>query len=174
MKTLIKWIAYLFCLFLVLLLGTLIFAPYSDGPIEIVAGGPFVSGEEATVEPEWSFAKDYSTVEFQLLDPEASRTTWIAVHDGRVFIPSGYMTTWWGKIWKQWPSQAEADGRAILRVDGKLYDRQLVRVKGGPDVDPVMAELSRKYAGGAAFPREAFDSGYLWIFELQPRSGDHD
>ena len=91
------------------------------------------------------------------------------MHEGRVFIPSGYMTTWWGKIWKQWPLQAEQDGRAILRVDGKVYDRQLVRVKGGPDVEPVMAELGRKYAGGPAIPREAFDSGYLWIFQLVPR-----
>ena len=79
------------------------------------------------------------------------------------------MTTWWGKLWKQWPLQAERDGRAILRIDGKLYDRQLVRVMGGPEVAPVMSEISRKYLAGAAFPSDAFDSGYLWIFELLPR-----
>lgn len=169
MKTFAKWVAYFFGVFLVLVFGTLALARFADGPLEIVAGGPFVTGEVARVEPDWSFAKDYPTVEFQLLDPEVSRTTWIAVHEGRVFIPSGYMTTWWGKIWKQWPLQAEQDGRAILRVDGKVYDRQLVRVKGGPDVEPVMAELGRKYAGGPAIPREAFDSGYLWIFQLVPR-----
>ena len=169
MKTFAKCVAYLFGLIVVLVLGTLVLARFADGPLEIIAGGPFETGEVAIDEPDWNFAKDYSTVEFQLLDPEASRTTWIAVHDGRVFIPSGYMTTWWGKIWKQWPLQAEQDGRAILRVDGRLYDRQLVRVMDGPEVEPVMAELGRKYAGGAAFPREVFDSGYLWIFELLPR-----
>ncbi len=169
MKTFAKWVAYLFGLIVVLVLGTLVLARFADGPLEIIAGGTFKTGEVATDEPDWGFAKDYSTVEFQLLDPEASRTTWIAVHDGRVFIPSGYMTTWWGKIWKQWPLQAEEDGRAILRVDGKLYDRQLVRVMGGPEVEPIMAELSRKYGGGAPFPREVFESGYLWIFELIPR-----
>ncbi|MCS5654948.1 MAG: hypothetical protein NZ810_03345 [Dehalococcoidia bacterium] len=169
MKSFAKFVAYLFGLIVALVLGTLILARFADGPLEIIAGGPFETGEVATGEPDWGFAKDYETVEFQLLDPAASRTTWLAVHDGRVFIPSGYMTTWWGKIWKQWPLQAEQDGRAILRVDGKLYDRQLVRVMGGPEVEPVMAELSRKYGGGAPFPREAFDSGYLWIFELVPR-----
>lgn len=169
MKAFFKGVAYLGVGLLVLVLGLFVYSGFADGPLEIVAGGPFRSGEAVTEEPDWLFAKDYSTVEFQLLDPEASRTTWLAVHDGRVFIPSGYMTTWWGKIWKQWPLQAEQDGRAILRIDGNLYDRQLVRVTGGPDVDPVMAELSRKYAGGRPFPREAFDSGYLWLFELQPR-----
>ena len=169
MKTFAKWVVYLSGSIFVLIVGALLLARFADGPLEIIAGGPFTTGDVAADEPDWAFAKDYSTVEFQLLNPEASRTTWIAVHDGRVFIPSGYMTTWWGKIWKQWQLQAELDGRAILRVDGKIYDRQLVRVMGGPEVEPVMAELGRKYAGGAAFPREAFDSGYLWIFELVPR-----
>ena len=169
MKTFVKFLAYTLGAIVVLLLGTLVLARFADGPLEIIAGGPFESGEVASQEPDWSFAKDYGTVEFQLLDPAASRTTWLAVHDGRVFIPSGYMTTWWGKIWKQWPLQAEKDGRAILRVDGKLYDRKLVRVMGGPEVEPVMAELGRKYGGGAPFPREAFDSGYLWIYEYLPR-----
>lgn len=148
---------------------TLIGARFADGPLEIIAGGPFSSGTAATEEPDWSFVKDYQTVEFQLLDPAASRTTWIAVHEGRVFIPSGYMTIWWGKIWKQWPLHAEADGRAILRVDGVLYDRQLVRIMDDPAVEPVIREISRKYAAGQDIPIEAFDSGYLWIFELVPR-----
>lgn len=169
MNALIKGVAYVGAAFLVFIIAVFVYADFADGPLEIVAGGPFRTGEETNVEPDWSFAKDYSTVEFQLLDPETSRTTWLAVHDGRVFIPSGYMTTWWGKIWKQWPLQAEQDGRAILRVDGKLYDRQLVRLKDGPEVEPVMTELARKYNGARAFPKEAFDSGYLWIFELKPR-----
>lgn len=169
MKLLLKIIGGLLGLIVLVVAGTLIAARFSDGPMEIVAGGPFTSGERITEEPDWSFIKDYDTVEFQLLDPAASRTTWIAEHEGRIYIPSGYMTTWWGKIWKQWPIQAEKDGRAILRVDGKLYDRQLVRVMGGPAVEPIMAELARKYAGGATFPMDSFTSGYLWIFELTPR-----
>ena len=169
MKTLAKWAVYLVGGAVAVLLVTILLARSADGPLEIIAGGPFTTGEVASEEPDWSFATDYDTVEFQLLDPAASRTTWLAVHDGRVFIPSGYMTTWWGKIWKQWPGQAERDGRAILRVDGKLYDRQLVRVLGGPEVDPVLSEIRRKYLAGGSLPRDAFDSGYLWIFELVPR-----
>jgi len=169
MKTLLKLFGYLVIVIALVVGGTLIGARFADGPLELIAGGEFTSGVPAVEEPDWVFAKDYATVEFQLLEPTVSRTTWIAVHEGRVFIPSGYMTTWWGKIWKQWPIQAEKDGRAILRVDGKLYDRQLVRILDDPAIDPIIAELSRKYAGAAAIPRSAFDSGYLWIFELTPR-----
>ena len=171
MGTLFKFIGYVVGVLVVVIAVTLIVARFSDGPLEIVAGGPFTSGEPATAEPDWEFVRDYNTVEFQLLDPAASRTTWIAVHEGRVFIPSGYMTTWWGKIWKQWPLHAMEKPEAILRVDGKLYARELVRITdpADPAIDPVMGELSRKYAQGQNMPRSAFDSGYLWIFELVPR-----
>jgi hypothetical protein len=141
----------------------------SDGPLAIFPGGAFSSGERYTAsEPDWEALVDVDTVEFQSLDPVRSRTTWIAVHHGRIFIPSGYMTTWWGRIWKQWPIEAERDGRVILRADGKLYDRELVRVSSGPELEPVLAELGRKYGGGQAFPMDAVTNGYLWIFELAP------
>lgn len=143
-------------------------ARFSDGPIAIVAGGPFRSGElHQGPEPDWSFVRDLDTVEFQLLDPPRSRTTWILLHEGRIYIPSGYMTTAWGKLWKQWPPEAERDGRAILRIGGSLYHRQLVRVGDSERVAALVAELNRKYGAGAT--PAAVGSGYLWLFELQPR-----
>jgi hypothetical protein len=150
--------------------GLLIGARFADGPLAIVAGGPFKTGELVTgPEPDWSFVHDTQEVEFQLLDPERSRTTWIVEHQGKAYIPSGYMTSWWGKLWKHWPGEAEKDGRILLRVDGKLYERELVRIKDGPVIAPVTAELSRKYASGSTIPVEAVTSGYLWLFELAPR-----
>ena len=149
----------------------LVGARFADGPLAIIAGGPFTSGDLVTgAEPDWSFAREIPEVEFQLVEPPRSRTTWILEHEGRIFIPSGYMTTAWGKLWKQWPLEAERDGRAILRIDGKLYERQLVRIQDGPLLAPLLAELSRKYASGAAIGPEAVASGYLWLFELAPRS----
>jgi hypothetical protein len=142
----------------------------SDGPLAIFPGGAFSSGEpHQGPEPSWNALVDASTVEFQSLNPVRSRTAWIAVHDGRIFIPSGYMTTWWGRIWKKWPIEAERDGRVILRANGILYDRELVRIESGPEIRPVLAELGRKYGDGSALPIEAVTSGYLWIFELTPR-----
>ena len=152
-------------------------ARFSDGPIgdgpplEMVTAGPFKTGvlQVSGDEPDWSFLKDKPIVQFQLLDPPRSRTTFIMETDGRIFIPSGYMNSTMGKIWKHWPMEAEKDGRAILRVDGKLYARTMVRIQEGEILDDVLAELSRKYAGGFPISQENIDSGDLWIFELEPR-----
>ncbi|MEQ8483150.1 MAG: hypothetical protein RIB46_02185 [Pseudomonadales bacterium] len=111
--------------------------------------------------------RDVDTVEFQLLDPPRSRTTWILLHEGRIYIPSGYMTTSWGRLWKQWPPEAERDGRALLRVGDTVYPRQLVRVGDSARVAALVAEINRKYGAGAT--PAAVESGYLWLFELQPR-----
>ena len=156
---------------LVVILGALLVgARFADGPIAIVAGGPFRSGTLVTgPEPDWSFVHDVQEVQFQLLEPARSRTTWILDHEGKAYIPSGYMTTWWGKIWKQWPHEAEKDPRILLRIGDKLYERRLVRVQEGPVVAPLLTELSRKYVGGREIPMEAVTSGYLWLFELAPR-----
>jgi hypothetical protein len=154
----------------VLVVGVFIVARLHDGPLAIVAGGPFDSGEIYTgPEPDWSFLRDYATVEFQLLDPPRSRTTWIMEHDNRTFIVSGYMNTWYGKLWKHWPAEAEADGRIILRVDGRLYERRMVRIMGGDAVPPVLSEISRKYFGGGPVPESEVSSGNMWMFELTPR-----
>ena len=57
------------------------------------------------------------TIELQLLEPEQSRRIWTASVDGKIYVWSGYMNSLVGKLWKSWPSQAERDGRAVIRVD---------------------------------------------------------
>ncbi|MEC7865790.1 MAG: hypothetical protein VYD02_02670 [Pseudomonadota bacterium] len=164
-------------LIVLVIVSIFVVARFSDGPIgngpplEMVTAGPFKTGDlqVGLDEPDWSFLKDYPIVQFQLLNPPRSRTTFIMQTGGRIFIPSGYMNSTMGKIWKHWPMEAEKDGRAILRVDGKLYARTMVRIQEGKILDDVLAELSRKYAGGFPVSQENIDSGDLWIFELEPR-----
>ena len=170
MGIVLRLIGGLLALALVAIGGLLVVARFADGPLAIIAGGPFTSGELVSgTEPDWSFVHDVEEVEFQLLDPPRSRTTWIVEHEGKAYIPSGYMTTWWGRLWKKWPHEAEKDGRILLRVGDRLYERQLVRIREGPLLAPLVAELSRKYGRESEIPVEAVTSGYLWIFELAPR-----
>jgi hypothetical protein len=171
MRSALRVLGGLVVVLLLAVAGVLIGARFADGPIAIVAGGPFTSGElVAGPEPDWSFVRDVQEVEFQLLEPARSRTTWILEHEGKAYIPSGYMTTWWGRIWKRWPHEAEKDPRIILRIGDALYERRLVRIQEGPVVAPLLAELSRKYAGGREIPLEAVTTGNLWLYELAPRS----
>ena len=170
MKSVLRVAGMLLALLLVALGGLLVGARFADGPIAIVAGGPFTSGEWFSgPEPDWSFVRDVREVEFQMLDPARSRTTWILEHAGKAYIPCGYMTTWWGRLWKRWPREAERDPRIVLRIGDARYERQLVRVQEGAIVEALLAELSRKYAGGREIPTDAVTSGSLWLYELAPR-----
>jgi len=181
MKRILRWGAIGLGVFALALVGTIVAARFADGPIGPIAGGGFRSGEPYEgSEPDWGMLRGRSEVEFQLLEPERSRTTWILEHNGRIYIPSGYMLSAIGKRWKQWPAEAERDGRAILRVDGVLYPRQLLRIQDGPELVPLAAELGRKYLGTEELTPEAREealqgaldriaSGDLLLFELRPR-----
>jgi hypothetical protein len=149
-------------------LGALaISARFSDGPSVVFSGGPLVAGELVTgPEPDWSFAHEVGTIELQLLDPPRSRTIWIAEHEGKVYVVSGYMDNFIGRLWKRWPAQAERDGRAIVRIEGKRYERTLVRIKTGAVVEGVTTEFSRKYRAGMT--PAAIEAEETWLFELAP------
>ena len=141
----------------------------ADGPSILFPGGELTSGELYTgAEPDWSFTDDVPTIELQLVDPMSSRTIFIMESEGKVYIPSGYMRSTLGKIWKDWAFQADAgDGLAVARINGVRYERQLIRIKEGPVLDGIVSKLTTKYGPGAT--REAVESGDVWIFEMAPR-----
>jgi hypothetical protein len=161
----LRWFGIVLVVLVVAAGAALAAARFHDGPLGMVAGGPLVRGELMTgPEPDWRFVHDVNTVEFQLLSPERSRTTWILEVGGKIYIPCGYMDTTIGRLWKHWPIEAEKDGRAILRVGDKKYERQLVRIQSGELLEPLTKEISRKYKAPAT--PEAVTSGSLWLFEL--------
>jgi hypothetical protein len=139
----------------------------SDGPSVIFAGGPLVAGEMVTgPEPDWSFVRGVRVFELQLLNPPRSRTLWIVEHEGKLYLNSNYMGGLRERLWKRWSAQAERDGRAIMRIDGKRYERTLMRIKTGPIVEGVTAEFTRKY-GVEMTPAEV-EAEELWLFEMAP------
>ena len=148
-------------------------ARFGDGPTAIIPGGPLESGElYAGPEPDWTFARDLQEMEFQLVEPPVSRTIWLQVVDGKLYLVSGYMNTFVGKLWKHWPAHAEKDPRAIIRIDGKRYERKLVRL--GPEhpaLPGIASEIARKY-GAPIEPAQAAASaasGDAWFFAVEPR-----
>ena len=141
----------------------------ADGPSILFPGGELIAGDLYNgAEPDWRFIDQVSTIELQLHDPISSRLIWIIQHDGRIYVASGYMSTLLGRAWKHWAVQADAgDGRAVARINGVRYERQLVRIKEGPVLDGVAAAMTAKYRAPAS--RADIEAGNTWIFELAPR-----
>lgn len=167
--TFIKWLLILIATVVISIAAFLFYMRFHDGPIEVFAGGPFKSGQLIEgANPDWNAYTDLVTFEVQTITPPRSRTTWLVVVEGRLFVPSSYMNTAFGKIWKQWPYHAEKDGRALLRIDDKIYESQLVRIKpDDPIIPDVVDALTAKYpVNGTVEQVEAND---IWIFELAPR-----
>lgn len=142
---------------------------FADGPNRVFSGGALVAGEMHTgAEPDWSFVNPIATIEMQLLEPPTSRRVWTIEHNNKIYVWSGYMGTTVGRLWKAWPKQAERDGRAILRIEGTRYERELVRVTSGPELDAITAAIAGKYR--SQISRATIESGGVWLFEAAPRS----
>lgn len=169
MKKLLKWVGIFIAVVAVAIGLLLLSMRFADGPVAVLSGGPFKTGELTAAPDDWSFLKDRAEIEFQTMIPAQSRTVWLASHDQRLFIVSGYMTTGYGAVWKQWPHYLDDDDRIILRIDGKLYEQRLERIMTGPEVLPVLSEFSRKYPIGDASSTQSVDSGYTWMYEVLDR-----
>ena len=149
----------------------------ADGPSILFPGGELVTGELHTgPDPDWGFINDTAVIELQLDSPMSSRRIWIIESGGKIYVPSGYMRSFLGRLWKDWAFQvAEGDGLAVARINGIRYERQLIRIIEGEDIDGIARKLAKKYSGGApdavANTINSINDGDTWIFELAPRKG---
>ena len=160
----LRWLGNVLLVALVLAVGIGLAARLSDGPIGPIAGGALHAGPLVpNSNIDWSFAHDIDTVELQLLEPPRSRTVWIAVVNGELYVPCGLPEF---RLWKQWPHEALEDGRAVLRVDGKRYPVTAVRVTDPALLEEVVSAIQRKYLGEGAPSLES-----TWGFRMDPRTG---
>ncbi|MDB0051880.1 hypothetical protein N9F57_03245 [Gammaproteobacteria bacterium] len=151
----------------------------ADGATVVFPGGEMVAGELHTgAEPNWSFTDDIFTIELQLNDPMATRRIFILESEGKIYVVSGYMKSFLGKIWKEWAFDAdEGNDEGVLRVGNVRYPRQLIRIEEGDVLNGVAAKLLAKYSGvptpvsaeAIATARADIEDGNSWIFELTPR-----
>jgi hypothetical protein len=140
---------------------TALFARVTDGPIGPFPGGPLAAGELVTgPDPDWSFAAEIPSIELQVNPAHPlSRTVWVLVDQNELFVPAALASR------KSWPSQAVADGRVVIRVDGKRYERQASRVTDPVRIDALRSALGRKYG----MTPSADGSDDTWFFRLAPR-----
>ena len=101
-RRLLVVVGVLFLIPIVAVGASLFTSGLSDGASPVFGGGPLVASELVTgPEPDWSFVRDIPTIELQLLDPPRSRVIWIAEHEGKVYVVSGYMGSTIGRLWKR-------------------------------------------------------------------------
>jgi hypothetical protein len=171
----LKWVGITIS---VLVLGVAVFLfgmRFHDGPIEIITGGPFKTGELTASPNDWSFLTGRMEIEFQTLEPDSSRTVWLVVLEKRLYVISGYMNTGYGKIWKKWPHHLVADDGVVLRIDNKLYEQRMVRMMEHPRLLDIMTINAKKYGGGVVSSAtseqqdEALLAGDYWLFEVVGR-----
>ena len=140
---------------------------FADGPNRVFSGGPLERGElYSGLEPDWGFVNDIPTIEMQLLDPPTSRVIWTVEHENKLYVWSGYMGTTVGRIWKQWPVQAERNGKALLRINGVRYERQLQRIQSGSELEGIASAIANKYPSSTT--SAAIEQGDVWLFEARP------
>jgi hypothetical protein len=149
----------------------------ADGPSVLFPGGELVSGVLYNgAEPDWSFTDDVFTIELQTNEPTSSRRIFVMESGGKVYVPSGYMRSFLGKLWKDWAFDVEAGSKfAVARINGVRYERELVRVTDPSVIAGVAKKLAQKYAGGAtpdtvAQIEKSVADGDTWIFEMTPRN----
>ena len=149
----------------------LVLMRFSDGPVGMLSGGEFRTGQAQLSIDDWSFLEGRETIEFQTSSPATSRTIWLVVLDGRLYFVSGYMNTTLGKLWKQWPAYVAQDNAILIRVDGAIYPQRLDRLTYQPQVPAVMRKFAAKYGLGSTDTSDAnvyamLEAGEAWLFEV--------
>lgn len=167
------------------IIGILITQRVSDGPIEFLQGGSFRSGE-LVEEPvtDWSFGVG-KPAEFELEGFGTSRTAGYIMHDGEAYMTCdlGFM---WNRlepglsrsilnliyIFKDWHHDAVEDGRALIRIDGKIYKAMFVRETDPETITALksnLENLAREYFGRDMGSPPAEPPNDIWFFRLEPR-----
>lgn len=195
MKTTAVVVLLLFGLFCVLVVGAFVVQRVSDGPAGPIPGGRLTTGVLAS-EPDvdWSAAtggeigqqlSEPLLIEIQLVEPLSSRTTGVMLHAGQLFVPCD-LGFGWGRfagrkrwilnliyVFKRWHEDAQMDGRAVVRIAGKRYERQAVRVTDPELVAALRLEFEdmvRRWVApdvlGEAPTQGPSD---IWFFRLDPR-----
>jgi len=171
----------------------------SDGPLnDIIPGGPLRAGELVrAADTDWPAilgdrgscsngeCAAMAPIELQLVDPPTSRYVGLMVHENQLYVPCdlGFM---WGRfsgsqrhvlhliyLLKHWHQDALLDGRVVLRIDGKRYERQAVRVTD-PELTAALRsqleEMARDWVAPeplAAAPSESPND--IWFFRIEAR-----
>jgi len=92
------------------------------------------------------------------------RIIWITALDGRIYVRSGLGMT------RDWPKNLDANGRAVLHMDGKDIPVRARHVTDPDEARAMHAPVRAKYNAGrpASTGQEALTPSEQAVFELTP------
>jgi hypothetical protein len=161
MRRVVGWLFLLLALGLAAVAVVAVAARFHDGPLGPLPGGPFEAASVPSAALDVAAATLANTVEIEVGQPQPlTRTTWVLVEDGAIYIPAG------GAPYKQWPKQAEADGRMRVRLGGQVFSVQATRVTDPPLVGSLRKAVAEKYGVKADEGGAMAES--TWFFRLDP------
>ena len=180
----LRWLGIALVALVAVPVGIGVVAHFSDGPIGPIPGGPLHTGTLMS-EPEvgWSLSRGLvGEIEFQLVEPPGSRIVGALLHEGQLYVPCdlGFIARRtaeqpivlrWLFNKKRWHKDALLDGRAVLRIDGKRYERQAVRVTD-PELLATLRSLTEELVT-PYFPSPLLDvptdPKEIWFFRMDQR-----
>jgi hypothetical protein len=167
----------------------------SDGPTGPIPGGELSAGPLVS-EPDvdWSLATggeielqlvEPLLIELQLVEPVGSRVTGVMLYEGQLFVPCDLGFSW-GRFsgpqrWvlhliyflKGWHEDVLRDGRVVLRIAGKRYERQAVRVTDPELLATLRLEFEKlveQWVSPAPLGKAPTDGPKdIWFFRMDPR-----
>jgi hypothetical protein len=148
-RTRIRRIGALLGLLLALVAGGAFLLARADGPVFVLAGGPFRSGEVVELAAlDWEKLDALNELEMEIVGAASSRILWFSVHDGQAYVACDLDCV--GGRLTRWPQQIERDDRVVIRIDGRRAEARLRHVSHGtPEYRDVRAGRDRKYSGDA-------------------------
>ncbi len=183
--TVLKYLGYgLLATIVFLIVSILVVQRLSDGPIEPLQGGPFTTGEliETPVE-DWSFGELKNT-HFELVGFGTSRRAGYIMLDGVAYMTCdlGFM---WNRlegssrillnliyVFKTWHLDAMEDGRALIRIDGKIYRAQFTKVTDAELQDRLKGRVEELFDQmfGEIGPAPIEEPNDMWFFRIDART----
>ena len=143
MRRIVRIVVIFVTLGAAVLLTAVIGGRFSDGPLELlpgVPGGPLSGEVSRDPDPDWSFARDVDPIELQINSaPPRSIFTGVVVYRGSLYVPVTLSPL------KRWPEVVASDPRVLVRIEGRVFEREAVSVTDPELLQQLIAAGRSKY-----------------------------
>lgn len=136
-------------------------------PLGPLSGGRLAGPVEPPPPGDWSFVERTERCQLET-DPDAphSINCWCVGWGRHVYVPTSMILGPPDPSEREWVRNVESESEVRLRVDGRVFELDAVRLPDGVEYDEALAALEEKYE---VDPAEREPEREIWIYRLEPR-----